>query len=71
MFLGNFFSCSPTNEDEMCNFYLMYYVDGGEPLEQKFCFSSGPPEYYWSTGDNKNELINIPDEEASHLDQEE
>lgn len=57
---------SPTNEDEMCNFYLMYYVDGGEPLEQKFCFGSGPPEYYWNSPDTG--LINIPDEEASRLD---
>lgn len=53
-----------TNEDEMCNFYLMYYVDGDEPLN-KACGSSGPPNYYW-----RNEEVgfnNIPEIEASRL----
>ncbi|XP_033225121.1 peptidylglycine alpha-hydroxylating monooxygenase [Belonocnema kinseyi] len=51
-----------TNNDEMCNFYLMYYVENGEPLQQKYCFSAGPPSYYWK---NDKELVNIPDKEAS------
>ncbi|XP_032666055.1 peptidylglycine alpha-hydroxylating monooxygenase isoform X2 [Odontomachus brunneus] len=51
-----------TNEDEMCNMYFMYYVENDTPLKQKYCFSSGPPTYYW-----KNNLNNIPDEEASSL----
>ncbi|KAG8271868.1 hypothetical protein J6590_052922 [Homalodisca vitripennis] len=52
-----------TNKDEMCNFYLMYYVDEGEPLEQKYCFSRGPPLFYWQS------LLNsIPDKDASTLD---
>lgn len=51
-----------TNQDEMCNFYLMYYVDEGSPLERKSCFTPGPPLYYW-----KQELSNIPDREASTL----
>ncbi|XP_031638045.1 peptidylglycine alpha-hydroxylating monooxygenase [Contarinia nasturtii] len=55
-----------TNEDEMCNFYLMYYVDSGEPLMQKYCFGYGPPKYYWMKDEN---LQNIPDEEASQLDE--
>lgn len=50
-----------TNSDEMCNFYLMYYVDNGEPLNQKFCFSTGPNTYYW-TNDHLNE---IPDDASS------
>ncbi|XP_045771025.1 peptidylglycine alpha-hydroxylating monooxygenase [Maniola jurtina] len=37
-----------TNKDEMCNFYLMYWVQDDTPLAQKYCFSPGPPYYYWS-----------------------
>lgn len=59
-----FISHRATNEDEMCNFYLMYYVENDEPLQQKYCFGTGPPNYYWS-----KELQNIPDEEASRLDE--
>lgn len=55
----------PTNEDEMCNFYLMYYVKEGEPLDMKYCFSQGPPAYYWRNPDVG--LNNIPDKEASLL----
>ncbi|XP_020818089.1 peptidylglycine alpha-hydroxylating monooxygenase [Drosophila serrata] len=55
----------PTNEDEMCNFYLMYYVDHGETLDMKFCFSQGAPYYYWSNPDTG--LHNIPHIEASTL----
>lgn len=54
-----------TNEDEMCNFYLMYYVDHDEPLDMKFCFSRGPPSYYWRFPESG--LQNIPEEDASHL----
>lgn len=55
----------PTGLDEMCNFYLMYYVEDDEPLIQSSCFSSGPPEYYWKNDDT---LRNIPDADASQLD---
>jgi peptidylglycine monooxygenase len=54
--------CRATNEDEMCNFYLMYWVDQDSPLQKKYCFTDGPPFYYWA-----NELNNIPNEEASML----
>lgn len=54
-----------TNEDEMCNFYLMYYVENDEPLNMKYCFSQGPPNYYWSNPDVG--LNNIPKVEASTL----
>ncbi|KAF4526790.1 hypothetical protein B566_EDAN015586 [Ephemera danica] len=47
----------------MCNFYLMYYVDNDTPLETKYCFTSGPPEYYW----NQVGLNNIPERSASEL----
>lgn len=53
-----------TNKDEMCNFYLMYWVQQSEPLSKKYCFTSGPPNYYW---DNPGNLNNIP-EGASSLD---
>lgn len=52
----------------MCNFYLMYWVQDGEPLNQKYCFSPGPPGYYWLKEGYR--LRNIPDEEASQLDAE-
>lgn len=55
-----------TNEDEMCNFYLMYYVDGDEPLDQKYCFTAGPPYYYWSNQQDQLGLSRIP-EDASQL----
>ncbi|XP_014479768.1 PREDICTED: peptidylglycine alpha-hydroxylating monooxygenase [Dinoponera quadriceps] len=51
-----------TNQDEMCNMYIMYYVENDTPLERKYCFTTGPPTYYW-----KGKLNNIPDEEASSL----
>lgn len=53
-----------TNNDEMCNFYLMYFVKNGEPLEQKYCFSNGPPTYSWEGSDDN--LNNIPSD-ASQL----
>lgn len=52
-----------TNDDEMCNFYLMYYVEEGEPLEQKYCFSAGPPVSHWN--DDDESLNNIPDDASS------
>lgn len=57
--------CSATNEDEMCNFYLMYYVDNEEPLDMKYCFTAGSPKYHW----NNTEVgfNNIPDFDASNL----
>lgn len=54
-----------TNEDEMCNFYLMYYVENEDPLSMKYCFSQGPPNYYWNNSDSG--LHNIPHIEASSL----
>lgn len=56
-------SMGNTNEDEMCNFYLMYYVENDEPLNMKYCFTPGPPTYYWQN----NNFQNIPDKEASTL----
>ena len=35
----------PTRDDEMCNFYLMYYVNGSRLLRKNVCYSPGPPSY--------------------------
>lgn len=56
----------PTNNDEMCNFYLMYYTDNDKPLDMKYCMTEGPPFYKWSN--EGNALNNIPEIEASLLD---
>jgi peptidylglycine monooxygenase len=53
-----------TNKDEMCNFYVMYWVKGKEPVADHTCFSAGPPMWSWR---NNAMLENIPDEEASTL----
>jgi len=59
-----------TGRDEMCNFYMMYWVKGDEPIEPNTCFSRGPPT--WSWGGLKSRgmgagLRNIPDIQASTL----
>lgn len=36
-----------TSKDEMCNFYIMYYVDGDETLGNHYCFTPGPPSWSW------------------------
>lgn len=46
-----------TSNDEMCNFYMMYYVDGEKLSKQSSCWSAGPPQYYWAID---NSLNNIP-----------
>lgn len=38
---------SSTGNDEMCNFYMMYWVDGDELLHEDVCSSPGPPNYYF------------------------
>lgn len=57
--------CRATNLDEMCNFYLMYSVENDTPLDMKYCFTQGPPYFYWENPEN--DLNNIPDKEASSL----
>jgi len=47
-----------TNDDEMCNFYMMYWVDGSQLLQDDSgCWSPGPPYYSWK---NNASLTNIP-----------
>lgn len=36
--------------DEMCNFYIMFWVKGNQTTHLgRSCFTPGPPLYYWST----------------------
>ena len=57
----------PTNDDEMCNFYIMYWVKGGSPISPATCFTPGPPKWSWGGWENGAGLKNIPDEQASTL----
>lgn len=59
-----------TGDDEMCNFYMMYYVDGDEILQNKYCFTSGPPFYYWSSDNKIGEVPERIDIKASLLSDE-
>eukprot|EP00096_Caligus_rogercresseyi_P010269 TRINITY_DN3684_c0_g1_i1.p1 TRINITY_DN3684_c0_g1~~TRINITY_DN3684_c0_g1_i1.p1 ORF type:complete len:342 (+),score=77.47 TRINITY_DN3684_c0_g1_i1:37-1062(+) len=57
-----------TNEDEMCNFYIMYWVEGnGGPVRPNTCFSPGPPHWSWRGWEFGPGLKNIPDAEASQI----
>jgi len=56
-----------TADDEMCNFYIMYWVKGQEKLNKERCVSVGPPVYAWDRWIVGGGLSNIPDEEASSL----
>ena len=31
----------------MCNFYIMYYVDGDETLSENYCLPPGSPSWSW------------------------
>jgi len=55
-----------TAEDEMCNFYMMYWVEG-DILNGEWCTSLGPPVYTWDRFLVGGGLTNIPDEQASSL----
>ena len=56
-----------TGNDEMCNFYLMYYIDGDTILHTKYCFSPGPPRYHWNTDGLLGSVPKEVEEEASKL----
>ncbi len=59
----------PTRKDEMCNFYVMYWVEGNKIPSDNFCFSMGPPYYAWDGSGLSQRLPNIPDKEASTYDE--
>ncbi|XP_042230056.1 peptidylglycine alpha-hydroxylating monooxygenase-like isoform X2 [Homarus americanus] len=48
------------NKDEMCNFYIMYWTTSPEPLDQKYCFTPGPPLYHW-----RDEFYSLPDDAST------
>ena len=54
----------PTNQDEMCNFYIMYWVEGKKTVHPDVCFTAGPPDWSWARNAS---LKNIPNDEASTL----
>jgi len=54
-----------TNNDEMCNFYIMYWVYGKQQVHPNICFSAGPPEWSWHESAG---LRNIPEKAASTLE---
>lgn len=51
-----------TQNDEMCNFYMMYFVDGTKTARVHNCFTSGPPYYYWDNSplEHKMNLKDAP-----------
>ncbi|XP_059089054.1 peptidylglycine alpha-hydroxylating monooxygenase-like [Tigriopus californicus] len=54
-----------TKLNEMCNFYLMYWVDGKDILEGNSCTSVGPPIYSWDGWLLGGGLSNVPKEASS------
>lgn len=44
----------PTVHDEMCNFYMMYFIEGDHVVNDPICFSQGPPSWKWSDVDEIN-----------------
>uniref|UniRef100_F1L4N0 peptidylglycine monooxygenase n=1 Tax=Ascaris suum TaxID=6253 RepID=F1L4N0_ASCSU len=51
------FAMGNTGEDEMCNYYMMYWVYGDNVLKDNTCYSPGAPEYHWASEAGLN---NIP-----------
>ena len=48
-----------TQNDEMCNFYMMYYTEEADKtMSSTYCFSSGPPSYYWASDPKMASSIN-------------
>lgn len=56
-----------TRQDEMCNYYMMYWVEGADILPQSYCSSLGYPLYSWDGWMLGSGLSNIPPD-ASDLD---
>lgn len=55
----------PGMDDEMCNFYVMYWVDDGNLLHRKNCFTAGPPFHYWKMDRYMGPVPSETDREAS------
>ncbi|RUS72815.1 hypothetical protein EGW08_019428, partial [Elysia chlorotica] len=57
-------SIGATQTDEMCNFYIMYYVNKPPTLQaDDYCMSAGPPAWYWKDypDHEKLNLKGVPD----------
>ncbi|KFM79489.1 Peptidylglycine alpha-hydroxylating monooxygenase, partial [Stegodyphus mimosarum] len=57
-----------TSDDEMCTYYIMYYVNVDRTLSKNICFTNGPPDYYWFTDSNINYVPWSIDISASSLE---
>ena len=45
-----------SGEDEMCNFYVMYWAENGKTLLDNTCFSPGAPVYRWERDAGLNKI---------------
>jgi len=50
-------SIGATSEDEMCNFYLIYWTEG-RTLSDNVCYSPGAPNYTWRKQTGLNHIPN-------------
>ncbi|EFO84961.1 hypothetical protein CRE_03921 [Caenorhabditis remanei] len=48
-------SMGATGEDEMCNFYIMYWTDG-DVMHDNTCYSPGAPDYRWTREADLNHI---------------
>ena len=49
-----------SQDDEMCNFYVMYWVNGEQLPADSYCFTDGPPSWSWANFDELS-LQSIPE----------
>ena len=65
-YLDHVVQIGPANDDEMCNFLIMYYTKEDRVLENYKCWSAGPPMWsfgHFETKDGKKlDLSKIPDD---------
>ncbi|KAK7116024.1 probable peptidylglycine alpha-hydroxylating monooxygenase 1 isoform X2 [Littorina saxatilis] len=54
-------SIGSTQKDEMCNFYIMYFVDGDKLVSDSFCAKPGPPNWYFTDYGNALNLEAMPE----------
>jgi len=58
-----------TGNDEMCNVYIMYYVDGERILKDDICMSFGPPHWYFenfmSSKGDRLDMTKVPEDASS------
>lgn len=64
MFSCVFFFRSGTSEDEMCNFYIMYYMDSQHAVPYMDCMEPGPSALFRNIPDEANVPIPVP---AGHM----